>query len=174
MTNNYETTWPHYEPGGPVDPDLGGPGTLYTFMQPFTNALKPEIWAMTTQYNDFSVAAGGMEVNNAGNAVTFTNVNWISGTPVRSDDQTWTAVGNTVREQIEVDKNISLVTFDSCTLHQITVQSQSSRRINITDSTMDGGLNGTGHDMTVTGSTIGKHWIWTTGLRCRQYIHCLQ
>jgi hypothetical protein len=163
----YKTTWPCYNPGSDVDPfpgpNLGGPGTLYTFGKPsgpnFT--IDYTTWNMACTLQHLSMACGGTEILQAGQTINTIDCDFVGSAFIPTQVQSWNQTDCTQTVIIEFDKVVGVATWTDCTLHQIQCFSSSGHAV-ISNCTFDEGMNGTPITCEIDDSTAFSHGIGST------------
>jgi hypothetical protein len=145
LQNNYESTWPVYQPGSSESTDLGGPATLY--------ALDPT-WNCSIEYQGLTLNSSAESITD-GRTVTFENVTCTGGGSIYpSQNQTWTAINlNDSGTSMQADKLVGTATFTNVTAESINFQSSSINEMVMTNSSV-GILYGTPKNAIITDSTI--------------------
>lgn len=132
LRNTYRSTWPLYDAGGVLGPDQGGPGTLY--------ALDPS-WDTVAEYRGIAFDQPLVPTYANGRSITFRNTTFTGGYgAIPSQNALWQAINtNMVDADVEVDKLVTEMVLDTCTIRILDFQSSSvdllrARRLNVTNS----------------------------------------
>jgi hypothetical protein len=148
LRNDYKATWPFYNN---IGADYGGPATLYA-MDPGWNC-KLTINGLTV-VEDTQYAGIGRTINF--DSCTFKGLNRNEG-PFPTVTQSWTMNNcDNSQAQMEVDKEVTLLTITNSTLYTLAFQSASVDRLTMDSCTMVSGsiLFGTPKTAVITNSTI--------------------
>lgn len=148
LINEYRSNWPLYNSGSALEPDLGGPATLYAF---------PSSWNVTQEFIGLTINQPLYQTLSRGRAITFRNTTVLgSAGLIPSQNQTWACLTCTMAaEGMEVDKLIGSVTISDTTIRKIDIQSSSVQNMTLTNVTITESMDGSPRDLlTITNSSI--------------------
>ena len=150
LTDSYKKTWPHYNSGNLQSPDQGGPATLYE--------LDPS-WDTEVEYRGLTFAMPTKQIYAAGRRIIYTDVTFLNGCPIPTQNEVWTANNLTIPSSgscptIEADKLIDKLIFNGGTFNSIVFQSASINTFEINGTKVTGYIVGTPKKAVINNSTV--------------------
>lgn len=142
----YKTTWPRWNNGDAFHSDNGGPGSIF-YLDPWFNC--------DHEYRGFTIDRPDNQTYTRGRKIVFREcpMTGIHG-PIPTACKEWSAYDMDYSAvNIEVDKLVSLCTFDNCSIDLLKFQSSSVGHAILNNVTILTGMSGTPKTCAITGGT---------------------
>lgn len=150
LAQSYLSTFPHYNDGGPFQPDQGGPATIYAM---------PANWDAVVEFRNITRNLNNSQQEYAKiRSVTWKNFSVTgNGTIIPTVNQSWTLSGSrsNIPNVTELDKMIETVTIEAgATLTTAQVQSACGPNLLVIDNATVTSLGGTPRNTIIRNSSI--------------------
>lgn len=135
LANSYKATWPTLNTGWAFEVDPGGPATLYAL---------DSSWDAVYEFQGGRIINPNFQITSKGRSVTWRDITWEgSNCAAPSENVLWRAVGASgISCDIETDKLIGTLSYESSTMYKITVQSSSIDLLNMSNTTFTNSIQG--------------------------------
>jgi hypothetical protein len=106
LHNDYLSTYPLHNAGGPHSPDMGGPATIFTM---------DASWDTEVIFRGVTFAQANQDIYGSARSIQYIDCKFPIRGPAPSQAQHWRAVRTDLGPYVEVDKNVELLDLDDIT-----------------------------------------------------------